>query len=163
MNSWFGAIVVGRKNIVAGIVLERTTGSAAKRAAKFEADLVQARSDLMLYQQGTARHFGKSAERWSKYPGPHAPDGDVGFVSVATLQPGIRAGLDTLKIGGISEVLTNRSGFNIFKVTDRKDERPYTLDEIRAELPEAVAQVQFRERYEAWIAGLRAKAQIKIR
>jgi len=130
-----------------------------------EADIARAKAlaDRVRAEAVKSGDFGKSAERWSKYPGPHAPDGDVGFVSVATLQPGIRAGLDTLKIGGISEVLTNRSGFNIFKVTDRKDERPYTLDEIRAELPEAVAQVQFRERYEAWIAGLRAKAQIKIR
>ena len=54
-----GSIVVG---VVAGMLFERANGSAAKRAAKFEADLVQARSDLMRYQEGTARHFGKSAE-----------------------------------------------------------------------------------------------------
>jgi uncharacterized membrane-anchored protein YhcB (DUF1043 family) len=45
-----------------GVVVERTRGSAAKRAAKFEADLVQARSELMRYQEETAQHFGKSAE-----------------------------------------------------------------------------------------------------
>jgi len=54
-----GSIIAG---VVAGIVFERTTGSAAQRAAKLEADLMQARSDLMRYQEGTARHFGKSAE-----------------------------------------------------------------------------------------------------
>ena len=37
-------------------------GPAAKRAAKLEADLVQARTDLMRYQEDTKRHFGKSAE-----------------------------------------------------------------------------------------------------
>ena len=54
-----GCLVAG---VVAGILFERTTGSAAKRAAKFEADLVQVRSDLRRYQEETARHFGKSAE-----------------------------------------------------------------------------------------------------
>lgn len=46
----------------AGILLERTRGSAAKRAAKFEADLVQVRAELMRYQEQTKQHFGKSAE-----------------------------------------------------------------------------------------------------
>jgi len=54
-----GSIVAG---IVAGIVFERAAGSAAKRAAKFEAELVQVRSDLTRHREETARHFGKSAE-----------------------------------------------------------------------------------------------------
>jgi uncharacterized membrane-anchored protein YhcB (DUF1043 family) len=49
-----------------GIVFERTRGTAAKRAAKFEADLVQARSDLMRYREQTKHHFGKSAELLGK-------------------------------------------------------------------------------------------------
>jgi uncharacterized membrane-anchored protein YhcB (DUF1043 family) len=54
-----GSIIAG---VIAGIAFERATGSAARRAAKLEADLMQARSDLMRHQEGTARHFGKSAE-----------------------------------------------------------------------------------------------------
>lgn len=54
-----GSVVVG---VVAGIVFERTTGAAAKRAAKLEADLAQTRADLLHYREETARHFGKSAE-----------------------------------------------------------------------------------------------------
>ncbi len=53
------SIVVGA---FIGVLFERTRGTAAKRAAKFEADLVQARSDLMRYQEQTKHHFGKSAE-----------------------------------------------------------------------------------------------------
>ena len=45
-----------------GIVFERTRGTAARRAARFEADLVQARSELMRYRDQTKHHFGKSAE-----------------------------------------------------------------------------------------------------
>ncbi len=54
-----GSIVVG---VVAGMLFERTSGSAAKRAAQFETELMHARSELMHYREGTARHFGKSAE-----------------------------------------------------------------------------------------------------
>jgi peptidyl-prolyl cis-trans isomerase SurA len=107
--------------------------------------------------------FGTLVRRYSRYLGPATPDGDIGFVSMGSLQPQIRAGLDTLEVGQVSEVLENQVGFNIFKVTDRKPERPYTLEEIQEQLPEAVGQIRFRERYDEWIKGLRARAHVEIR
>ncbi len=107
--------------------------------------------------------FVTLVHRYSKYEGPADANGDVGFVSLANLQPNIRAGLDTLEMGQVSDVLTNAQGFNIFKVTDRHPEREYTLEEIKKELPDAVSQVQFRERYDAWVKSLRAKANIEYR
>lgn len=59
---WLIVIASTVAGALVGIVFERTRGSAAQRAAKFEADLVQARSDLMHYQEQTKHHFGKSAE-----------------------------------------------------------------------------------------------------
>lgn len=55
-------VIAAAVGACAGILLERTRGSAAKRAAKFEADLVQVRTELMRYQDQTKQHFGKSAE-----------------------------------------------------------------------------------------------------
>ena len=107
--------------------------------------------------------FGTLVRRYSEYEGQQGEDGDVGFVSLGTLQPNIRAGLDSLEVGQISEPLANPLGLNIFKVTDRKPEREYQLDEIREELPEVVAQMKQRDRYEEWIKGLRSKAHIEIR
>ena len=102
-------------------------------------------------------------KRYSKYQGPAAPDGDLGYVSLGTLQPQIRAGLDSVKVGGVSEVLVNSAGFNIFKVGDRKPEREYKLEEIKQELPYAVAEMKQREKYDEWIKTLRGKAHIEIR
>jgi peptidyl-prolyl cis-trans isomerase SurA len=107
--------------------------------------------------------FGALVKRYSKYQGPATPDGDIGFVSLGTLSPAIRAGLMPLKNGEISPVLVNPRGFNIFKLIDRKPERAYTLEEVRAELPTAVANLQFRDRYETWVKGLRSKARIQYR
>jgi peptidyl-prolyl cis-trans isomerase SurA len=108
-------------------------------------------------------NYGTLVRRYSTYDGPASPEGDVGFVSTASLQPLIREGLDSLEIGQVSDVLPNQAGFNIFKVTDRHPEREYTLDEVKPDLPDAVAQVQFREKYEAWLKQLRTKAQIEYR
>ena len=107
--------------------------------------------------------FGSLVKRYSHYQGPQKADGDVGFLSYAQLQPQIRAGLDTVKVGNVSDVLVNRAGFNVFKVLERKPERDYSLEEIRDELPQAVAQIQYREKYDAWVKNLRNKAHIEIR
>jgi peptidyl-prolyl cis-trans isomerase SurA len=116
-------------------------------------------------QQAAAKgaDYAALVKRHSNYQGMAGPDGDVGFLSLSQLQPNIRAGLESLQPGDVSEVLTNQQGFNIFKVTERKPERPYELSEIREELPEAVAQAQFRVRYDAWMKTLRSKAQIEYR
>jgi peptidyl-prolyl cis-trans isomerase SurA len=107
--------------------------------------------------------FGGLVKKYSRYQGPQSDGGDLGFLSYGQLQPPIRAGLDTVKVGQVSDVLVNRAGFNIFKVLDRKPERDYQLDEIKDDLPQAVAQIQYREKYDAWVKSLRTKAHIEIR
>ena len=81
---------------------------------------------------------------------------------MSSLQPSIRTGLDSVRVGGISDVLVNQAGFNIFRVTERKAEREYQLEEIRKELPDAVAEIHFREKLDEWVKGLRAKAQVQV-
>lgn len=107
--------------------------------------------------------FGGLVKKYSHYQGPQSEGGDLGFLSYGQLQPQIRAGLDSVKVGAVTDVLVNRAGFNIFKVLERKPERGYTLDEIKDDLPQAVAQIQYREKYDAWVKSLRTKAHIEIR
>jgi len=128
-------------------------------------DVARARrlADRVRAEAAKGTPFGTLVRRYSKYEGPQDADGDLGFISVARLQPEIRAGLDSLEIGQVSEVLANQLGFNIFKLVDRHPERPYTVEEIRKELPGAVADIQSRDKYEAWVKDLRTKAQIQYR
>lgn len=49
-----------------GVLFERTRGAAAKRAARLEAELVEARAKLVRYREQTKQHFGKSAELLGK-------------------------------------------------------------------------------------------------
>lgn len=107
--------------------------------------------------------FGALARKYSRYEGTVAEDGDLGFVPITAFQPSIRAGLDAAPIGGITDVLENSAGFNIFKVKERKPERAYQLDEIRDDLPQVVAEMKQREQYDQWVKSLRSKAHIEIR
>jgi len=135
------------------------------RVPVVEADAERAKklADNVRAQAVKGTPFGDLVKRYSKYEGPAGPDGDLGFISLGTLQPHIRAGLDSVKVGGISEVLVNTAGFNVFKVTDRKPEREYQLEEIKEELPDAVAELKQRESYDNWMKGLRGKAHIEVR
>jgi parvulin-like peptidyl-prolyl isomerase len=108
------------------------------------------------------KDFSALAKQYSRYAGPHTDDGDIGFIPLSQLQPNIRAGLDSLRVGGVSEVLVNQAGFNVFKVTERKAEREYSLEEIKDELPGVVAEIQFREKLSDWVKVLRSKAHIQI-
>lgn len=107
--------------------------------------------------------FAALVKQYSEYKGQVTPDGDLGFLSLGQMQPAIRAGLEPLAPGEVSDVLPNAQGLNIFKVLERRPARDYEVAEIRDELPQAVAQIQFRERLEAWTKTLRAKAQIEYR
>jgi len=138
------------------ILLRVETTDADKERARAQAERVRGEA-----VKGT--DFATLVRRYSKYAGPASPDGDIGFVSLSSLLPQIKAGLDTLELNQVSEVLENQAGFNIFKLTDRKPERPYQLDEIKDQLSDAVTQIKFKERYDEWVKGLRARAHIEIR
>ncbi|HEY6867218.1 MAG TPA: peptidylprolyl isomerase [Candidatus Eisenbacteria bacterium] len=138
------------------ILVRVPTGDADTERARALAARVRAEA-----AKGT--FFGTLVHRYSRYKGQQDQNGDIGFISTATLQPSIRIGIDSLEVGQLSDVLQNQIGFNIFKVVDRKPERRYTYDEIKDELPDAVAEIKLRERYEEWVKGLRAKAHVEIR
>ena len=146
------------------IVLEAHVRHLLVRVPLTEADIERSKklAEKVRAEAASGKDFGELARRYSKYEGPHDADGDIGFLPMNSLQPSIRAGLDSVKVGGISEVLVNRGGFNIFRVTERKAEREYKLEEIQKELPDAVAEIQFREKLDEWVKTLRAKAQIQI-
>jgi parvulin-like peptidyl-prolyl isomerase len=129
-----------------------------------EADVERARAlaARVRAEAVSGKDFGELARRYNRYNGPHSEDGDVGYLPLSSLQANIRAGLDSLPVGGISTVLVNQAGFNIFRVTERKAEREYQLEEIKSELPVAVSDILFREKLDVWIKGLRAKAHIQI-
>ena len=107
--------------------------------------------------------FVTLVKRYSQYEGPAGEDGDLGMVNVAGLQPTIRAGIEDLNPGQISDPLPNSVGFNIFKVTEKKAERAYSLEEVREELPKVVAELKFRDKLEEYTKSLRSKASVQIR
>jgi len=107
--------------------------------------------------------FGTLARRYSKYKGPAASDGDLGFLPLTVFSVDFRAALDTLELGQVSPPLLNPQGFHLFKVNDRQPERTYEIAEIQNDLPELVRQQKLKEQYDTFVADLRKKAHIEYR
>jgi peptidyl-prolyl cis-trans isomerase SurA len=107
--------------------------------------------------------FGTLARRYSKYRGPAASDGDLGFLPLSVFSVDFRAALDTLELGEVSPPLLNPQGFHLFKVNDRQPERTYEIAEIQNDLPELVRQQKLKEQYDTFVADLRKKANIEYR
>jgi len=130
-----------------------------------EADAERARklADSVRARAAKGEDFAELVKKYSQFQGPAAPGGDLGFISMGSVQPQIREGLADVPVGGVTDVLPNQAGFNIFKVLDKRAERPYTLEEIKDDLPVVVAQIRNRERYDAWVKTLRDKSHVEIR
>jgi len=128
-----------------------------------DADRAEALAGKVREEALAGTDFATLVKRYSKYEGNVDEKGDIGFIPVTALQDHIRDALVSLPVGAISEVLPNQVGYNVFKIVDRKPEHDYKLEEIRGELPDAVAQMKYRDRYEEWMKGLRSKAHIEIR
>jgi len=128
-----------------------------------DAERVRVRIEDVRTQAVKGVDFGTLVRRYSKYKGPSAPDGDLGFLPVTAFTPEFRAALDTLETGQVSQALLNPQGWNLFKVVDREGERTYRVDEIQQELPDLVRQAKMKTQYDAYIETLRKKATIEYR
>src|SRR5678816_1501037 len=97
------------------------------RVQPSEADANRAKAQIEQIRAQAAKgvDFGTLARRYSKYRGPAASDGDLGFLPLSVFSADFRAALDTLELGQVSPPLLNPQGYHLFKVNDRQAERPY--------------------------------------
>lgn len=133
-----------------------------------DADRSEALARSVRDRAARGEDFGALAKRYSRYPGPQSEGGEIGWVPAEGLSSNIRVAIDLLTPGEISEPLPsplNPTGvaFNLFKLLEEKPERPYTLDEVRDQLIEVVARIQYNEKVEAWLKQLRSRATIDIK
>jgi peptidyl-prolyl cis-trans isomerase SurA len=135
------------------------------RVSPSEADAERAKKKIedIRLQAVKGVDFGTLARRYSKYKGPAASDGDLGFLPLNVFSNDFRAALDTLELGEITPPLLNPQGYHLFKVNDRQPERAYQVAEIKDDLPELVRQQKLKEQYDTFIADLRKKAHVEYR
>ncbi|HNV87232.1 MAG TPA: peptidylprolyl isomerase, partial [Candidatus Omnitrophota bacterium] len=89
--------------------------------------------------------------------------GDLGFIGRGELIPSIDEVIFNLKIGDVSPVLTTEMGYHIFKVTERRERREKSLEEVRDMIEDFLIRKETRKRFNEWMQDLKKNAYISIR
>jgi len=104
--------------------------------------------------------FGKLAAQHSDCPSKER-EGDLGLFARGRMVKEFEDAAFKLAPGEISEVVQTPFGYHIIKVTERKDARTLSLDEVREEIREHLKSRRQEEAFEAFLQKLREGAQIE--
>jgi hypothetical protein len=141
--------------------LARTGVEIAKHASEAERAGAMKRLDEMKKRLAGGESFAVVANEMSDLPSKN-PGGDVGWISGDDLAKDESAGLAQLVVGGISEPLKTRRGYEIFRMVEKEESRTKSLPECRdiiverieSEYRKATAQRRADELAERYAAAL---------
>ncbi len=133
-----------------------------------DADRAEALATSLRDRAVRGEDFGALARKYSRFSGPQSEGGEIGWVSLETLSPNIRAALEPLKPGDVSEPVASPAQpagvlFNLFKVLEQRPEREFTLEEVREQIVDVVGRMKYNDKIDEWLKGLRAKATVEIK
>lgn len=140
----------------------RTSHILIKAAEKTSGQETVARehAESVLARLNKGEDFARLARQYSMDPSA-SDGGDIGFSTKEALIPEYSDAAFSLPVGGIQMVRTPH-GYHIIKVTDRKKEGQFTLDELRQQLVELIKNRKSQEELDKLITQLREKANIEI-
>ncbi len=107
-------------------------------------------------------NFKEAAKKYSK--GPYAVNsGDSGFVETKEMRPDLVNLLLNLKNNEISDPITTPNGILIFKMLERKNPQPRTLNEVKEFVRQRCGEEQVAVEMENYIREIRARSFVEIK
>jgi parvulin-like peptidyl-prolyl isomerase len=92
-----------------------------------------------------------------------AQGGDVGFIERGTIIPEVEAAAFKLPVGQISEVIESSVGFHIIQVLDKKGAGLKPIAAVREEIKTKIEDEKLENKFDEWIASVRAKSHIEVK
>ncbi len=86
--------------------------------------------------------------------------GDLGYFHLGRTIPEFEATVKTLKVGEVSGVVDTIYGFHIIKLTEKKEPRQLSFEEMKDKLKGQLSAEERSRLHGEWMAGLKAKAKI---
>lgn len=77
--------------------------------------------------------------------------------------PEFRAAIDSVPVGGLTQVVRSTNGLHIFKVVSRSDSRVASFDDIKEPLRRYLEQREVEKRYRAYLEDLRKKFNVDVK
>lgn len=86
--------------------------------------------------------------------------GDMGFFHTGRTVPEFEEAVKKLKIGEVSGVIESMYGYHLIKLTEKKEPRQLPYEEVKDKIRTQQIEKEKKQLFDAWMAGLRAKAKI---
>lgn len=134
--------------------VEPDAGPEAKTQAR-------AKMEGVLEQLSAGADFAEMARKHSD-DGSAENGGDLNYFGPGQMVPAFEKAAFELKGGQMSGIVETQFGYHIIKVTDRRPGRTVPFDEVKSQIGEYLQQQQQREKADALVDRLRAKAKIEI-
>lgn len=117
--------------------------------------------------QGIKKELDKGADfievANQKSDGPSAKNGgDLGFFTRGQMTPEFEKAAFALPVGGISDVVETEFGYHIIHIEEKKAAKRLRYDDVKLDLGSYIYQKRMKDRYDAFVADLRKKADVKI-
>jgi len=117
-------------------------------------------ADAILAQLKAGGDFAAIAKEKSLDTQTKDKGGDLGYFGRGEMDPEFEKVAFALPVGQLSDPVKTSYGYHIIKVSDHKQARQYTLDEVKERVRQDLLNSRISERYPDWVAGLKAKAKI---
>lgn len=104
--------------------------------------------------------FGQLAAAHSEDTGSKVMGGDLGFFERGAMVPEFDQVAFTMETGRISEPVKSSFGYHIIQVTDKKEARQVTFEEVKDQVSESYTSAKVQELYGPFMEALKAKANI---
>ncbi|MCE0460790.1 peptidylprolyl isomerase [Pseudomonas uvaldensis] len=118
--------------------------------------------ELSRKAQASPGEFAALASRFSQDRASAERGGDSGMQPLQQFVPQVRETVARLKPGAVSEPVQSAAGFHVIKLTEQQPAREATLDEVRAQLTQALRAQRQEQIAKAYLDGMLDTATLSI-
>jgi parvulin-like peptidyl-prolyl isomerase len=87
----------------------------------------------------------------------------LGWIPLSSLPENFASAIGTLPAGSFPDPVPADEGIHVFKIVERRDDRPYDLELDRKELTEMARREKTGRKVEEWVARLRQDYYVDVR
>ena len=120
---------------------------------------VREKAEVILKKLRAGADFAEMAEKESN-DRSSLNGGDIGSFHAGETVAEFEAALKTLKVGELSELVETLYGYHIIKLTDRREPRQLTYEEMREKIKAQLTNQEKDRLFKQWMDELRTKAKI---
>ena len=152
------SLAVGRQWKLGQIYIAAPEGTAKAELEKAEAKLAEVKKVLA----DKTADFAAVAKTHSDESNSAAQGGEIGWMTEAQIQPGIREAVTKLTLGAKSEAVRMKDGWHILKCLDIKEPSTAPLEQVRAVLTQRMRAEKAKANSQTYIAALLQQNPVSI-